>query len=118
MPGQTPARPRTGGEILSRRRCGPFEERSFHDDLTVHPGMRAADVVLDARFAERHALRLAFGQRAGRPLALLHRACVVRDIADISERYRGARLDARACRPVAVLDVPIADLDCVRSRSD
>src|SRR6516165_7427729 len=50
----------------------------LHDDLPIHPGMRRTDVVVDPGLHEADSLRLAFGQRAGGPLALLERPGIVR----------------------------------------
>src|SRR5262249_48804123 len=93
----------------------------LHDDLPVHPGMRRTNVVVDPRLHEGDGLRLAFGQSAGAPFALLERRGIVRQIADIGERHRGPGLDPRACRPVSVFHVVVADLDRVgpgSNRSD
>src|SRR6266478_3638482 len=93
----------------------------LHDDLPVHPGMRRTNVVVDPRLHEGDGLRLAFGQSAGAPFALFERRGIVRQIADIGERHRGPGLDPRACRPVSVFHVIVADLDRVgpgSNRSD
>src|SRR5271166_929235 len=99
----------------------PPDSSWLHDDLPVHPGMRRTDVVVDPRLHEADSLRLAFGQSAGGPLALLERRGIVRQIADIGEGHRGPGLDPRACRPVGVFHVVVADFDRVgrgRDRSD
>src|SRR6516165_2229840 len=85
----------------------------LHDDLPVHPGMRRTNVVVDPRLHKGDGLRLAFGQSAGAPFALFERRGIVRQIADIGERHRGPGLDPRACRPVSIFHVVVADLDRV-----
>src|SRR5258708_39166385 len=74
----------------------------LHDHLPIHPRMRRADVVVDARLAERDGLRLAFGEPAGRPLTDRHCGRIVRNVADIAERHGGAGLDPPPRRRKAI----------------
>src|SRR4051794_27444322 len=80
--------------------------------------MRRADVVVDARFAECDGFRLPLGEPAGRPLADRQCGRIVRDVADIAERYGGAGLDPGARRRKGVLGIAAADLDRIDTDGD
>src|SRR2546426_1137071 len=90
----------------------------LHDDLPVHPGMRRADVVVVPRLREGDGLRLAVRKHTGIPVALLPRRRPVRQVADVREVQRAARLDPDAGRHEAVLHVVAAHLDRVDAGRD
>src|SRR5437667_297910 len=90
----------------------------LHDDLPVHPGMRCADVVVVPRLREGDGLRLAVRKHTGIPVALLPRRRPVRQVADVREVQRAARLDPDAGRHEAVLHVVAAHLDRVDAGRD
>src|ERR1700730_756311 len=92
--------------------------RSLDDHLPIHPRMRRADVVVDARLIELDGFRLALGQRARAPAVLLQRARVVRNVADIAEAHRRAALDPGAGRRKAVLGIMGADLELIGAHGD
>src|SRR5205814_1671007 len=92
--------------------------RSLHDDLPVHPRMRRADVVVDARLREGDGLRLARRNDTGIPVALLPRRRAVRQVADVREVQRAPRLDPDAARHVAVFHVVATHLDRIDTGRD
>src|SRR3984957_749925 len=59
-------RPRKGVLVVFNR-----DRRSLDDHLTVHPWMRRADVVVNARLIEFDRLRFALGDRTCAPTALV-----------------------------------------------
>src|SRR5258708_4796334 len=92
--------------------------RLFHDDLPVHPRMRCADIVVDARLREGDGLRLARRNDTGIPVALLPRRRAVRQVADVREVQRAAHLDPYAARHEAVFHVVAAHLDRIHAGED
>ena len=85
-------------------------------DLTVHPRVRRADVIVVAGLVESDLLRLAGRQRPGVPvpdLPVVKRCRRMRRVARIGEGHSRPRLDAVALRKVTKLDIVVADFDRV-----
>src|SRR5271157_1381052 len=91
------------------------------NDLPVHPRVRRADVEVRAGLFEGDRLRFALVQNAGIPvadLAFIERRGRVRNVADIGEGQRRARLDPSTGRPIGIFDIVVADLDVVHPLGD
>src|ERR1044071_81602 len=99
--------------VITGANSGPCSSRStsLHNYLTVHPGMRRADVVVVAWFSECDGLALALRKRASSPFAGRQRGRIMRDVASIAERKSGTGFDASPRWSKTVFGIAGADPD-------